>query len=204
MWNKEKITKMFDKQADRYYLKTKKKNFDDRWRRQLLSYAKGCVLEVCVGAGYNFKFYPCQVNITATDLSARMVEKAKLVAAENGSRAEFIVSAVEDLQLQPQSFDTIVSTLSMCAYEDPGEVLNQFNNWCKPGGIILLMEHGLSKYGFLRWLQRKWSPYHYNKMGCHLDRDMVSIISKSKLKIKKIERKVVGIIILVWAAPSPV
>jgi ubiquinone/menaquinone biosynthesis C-methylase UbiE len=204
MKSKEKIREMFDKQADRCYLSTRKKNLDDRWRRQLLSYAKGNVLEVCVGAGVNFKFYPYQVNVTATDLSGRLIEKAKLVAAENGSKAEFIVSTVEDLQLRPQSFDTIVSTLSMCAYENPGEVLNQFNNWCKPGGTVLLMEHGLSKYGFLRWLQRKWSPYHYNRLGCHLDRDMISLISNSRLQIKRIERKVAGIIVLVWAAPSPV
>jgi ubiquinone/menaquinone biosynthesis C-methylase UbiE len=191
-----------DKQVKRCDLKTGKEYFDEKWRRQLLSYAKGKVLEVCVGKGINFKFYPYHVNITATDLSGRMIEKAKQAAAENGSKADFVVSTIEELKLKSQSFDTIVSTLSMCAYENPGEVLNQFNSWCKPDGTVLLMEHGLSKYGFIRWLQRTWSPYHYSRMGCHLDRDMISIISNSRLQIKKIERKVAGIIVLVWAVPT--
>src|SRR5918912_357408 len=113
------------------------RRLEHEWRRQILSYAKGNILEAGVGIGNNFKYYPLGVNVTATDMSARAIEKAKVEASDKGIKATFIVSPIEELQLQKQSFDTIVSTFSLCAYENPGQVLDQFNRWCKPDGLIL-------------------------------------------------------------------
>jgi 2-polyprenyl-3-methyl-5-hydroxy-6-metoxy-1,4-benzoquinol methylase len=107
------------------------------------------------------------------------------------------------LKLPPQSFDTIVSTFTLCAYQNPEQVLHQFNTWCKPDGTILLMEYGLSKYNVVSWLQKKWEPYHYKKTGSHLDRDMLALISASKFRVKKIEIKYAGIVYLVWASLRP-
>jgi ubiquinone/menaquinone biosynthesis C-methylase UbiE len=178
------------------------KKTENEWRKQLLSYAKGKVLEISVGEGINFEHYPPQVNATVTDMSARMIEKAKQLAIENGIKAEFIVSREEDLQFEPHSFDTIVSIFSLCAYGDPVQVLNQFNTWCKPDGTILIMEHGLSKYGIGRFLQRLWEPYHYRKTGCHLNMDIKTILENSAPRIKRVERKLGGIIYMIWASPA--
>lgn len=175
------------------------KNMEQQWRRQLLSYAKGNVLEVGVGAGDNFKYYPKGVAVTATDPGVRAIEKARCAATEYGIKTNFIISTVEELQLGEHSFDTIVSTFSLSAYENPGEALNQFNSWCKPGGMILLLEYGLSKYGMVNWLQQKWDPYHYRRTGSHINRDIIGIISSSGLGMKKVEVKYAGIVYLVWA-----
>jgi ubiquinone/menaquinone biosynthesis C-methylase UbiE len=176
---------------------------EDKWRKQLLSYAKGDILEIGVGTGNNFKYYPVGVSVTATDMSARMIEKAKKEAIAKGVNGSFIVSSIEDLELRQQSFDTIISTFSLSAYEHPLQVLDQFNTWCKPGGKILLLEYGLSKYGLVNWLQRRWEPYHYKRTGNHIGRDMLAILSGSKLRIKRVEVKYAGIVYLVWAALSP-
>ena len=45
-----------------------------RLRRSLLERASGRVLEVAVGTGKNFPYYPPGCRITATDLSSRDVE----------------------------------------------------------------------------------------------------------------------------------
>jgi ubiquinone/menaquinone biosynthesis C-methylase UbiE len=173
------------------------------WRKQLLSYARGKTLEVSVGKGVNFKYYPMSVSVTATDDSARIIELAKTEADANGVDAEFIVSDIAGLQLPSESFDTIISTFSMCHYEDPGAVLKRFNEWCKPDGIILLLEYGLSKNGVVSWLQKKWEPMYYSKTGCHLDRDTLAIIADSGLKIKRVEVKYAGTVYLVWASLVP-
>jgi ubiquinone/menaquinone biosynthesis C-methylase UbiE len=49
---------------------------------------------------------------------------------ERGLKASFIVSPVEELQFGIESFDTIVSTFTLCAYENPASVLTQMNSWC--------------------------------------------------------------------------
>jgi ubiquinone/menaquinone biosynthesis C-methylase UbiE len=174
----------------------------DRWRRQLLSYAQGHVLEISPGECNNFRFYPMKVKLTVADMSSRVIDRAKMKAIEHGVNASFITASVEELQLEPGSFDTIVSTFSLCAYEDPVAVLSQFNTWCRPGGSILLMEHGLSRYAFVRWIQQKWESHHFRRTGCHLDMDIKAIVESSQPRIQRIERRLGGIIYLVWATPG--
>jgi ubiquinone/menaquinone biosynthesis C-methylase UbiE len=184
-------------------MKIRWNSLENEWRRQLLSYAKGNVLEVEVGEGNNFNYYPMGLHLTATDLSAKMVERAKAGAARKRIKARFIVSPVESLELQEQAFDTIVSTFSLSAYENPALVLEQFSKWCKPDGRILLLEYGLSKHAWVNWLQQKWEPFHYRKRGTHINRDILAIISDSKLMVKKVEVRYAGIVYLVWASLSP-
>ena len=48
------------------------------WRTKLKDRIKGPhVLEVGVGTGKNFPFYPSDVNLTAIDFSARMLAKSQ-------------------------------------------------------------------------------------------------------------------------------
>jgi ubiquinone/menaquinone biosynthesis C-methylase UbiE len=202
MEEKERIIKLYNNQAKQYARLRKRKNgFDQKWRRELLAFARGNILEVSVGAGANFKFYPPDSNITGVDISPAMIEKAKEAAMETGISARFMVSAVEELEFQPQSFDTIVSTLSVCAYPDPVNVLQKMNGWCKKEGSILLMEHGQSSYKLLQWVQHAYDPLQYRFIGCHADRNILQVVQQAGLEITKCERKFMGIIYLVWAKP---
>ena len=177
---------------------------EHEWRKELLSQANGDVLEIGVGVGDNFKYYPAGVNITATDMSARIIEQARAEAKTRGVNAAFHICTVEGVELQDRTFDTIVSTFSLSGCDDPLQILKQFNKWCKPDGTILLLEYGLSRYQLISWIQRKWDNYHYKKTGNHLNLDMLSLIVDSNLRVKKIEVKYAGIIYLVWAALRPI
>ena len=61
---------------------------------------------------------------------------------------KLIHADLDDLDFSPESFDCIVSTLTLCSYPDPVNTLNKFNSWCKNDGKILLLEHGLSHNPF--------------------------------------------------------
>jgi ubiquinone/menaquinone biosynthesis C-methylase UbiE len=176
---------------------------ENSWRRQLLSHATGSILEVEVGTGNNFKYYPDGVNITATDLSSRMLVKAKVEAEKRNVTARFINAPIEDLKFGKQRFDTIVSTFSLSAYQNPAFVLKLFSTWCKADGSILLLEYGLSRYDIVSWMQRKWGSHYYKRTGNHVDRDILTMITGSKLRIKRAEVKYAGIVYLVWAALKP-
>ena len=173
---------------------------EHKWRERLLSYARGNILEVGVGLGVNFKYYPPGANVTATDISARMIEEAKKKATAMGVNANFIVSPLEQLPVQCRSFDTIISTFSLSSYENPEHTLNQFCKWCRPGGEILLLEYGLSKYAPVNWLQRKWGPYHYRKTGTHINRDILTILTASNFCVNRVEVKCAGIVYIIWAS----
>lgn len=196
----ERLRALFNKQATMYDQRRRKNAFDTKWRKKLLAKAKGQVLEVAVGAGANFQFYEQAVeSVTAVDLSPAMLEKAKQAADENGIETQFIVAAIEELTFAADSFDTIVSTLGLCAYSNPVEILNRFNVWCKRGGQILLLEHGISSSRPIAWMQNKIDRWHVKKVGCHANRDILKIVSDSDVVLQQREGHYLDVFHLIWA-----
>lgn len=198
----EKQIRKFDKQARMYDEKRMKLELG-QYRKKLLSTASGQVLELGVGAGGNLPFYNHEVQLTAVDFSHSMIEKAKVANEQHyGLKAQFIVGDVDHLTLPDQSFDTIVSTLSLCAYQNPKDVLLKLNRWCKPSGQILLMEHGISKSNkLIAWIQNAINPLAYRFIGCHQNRDIMDLIESSPLIVERAEHRMAGIMHLVWCRP---
>lgn len=192
---------VFKKQTDLYKKRVEKNTFDLKYRRRLLESAKGNVLEVAVGAGVNFQFYNSNLEVTAVDFVPGLSEIAKQVAAKNKIKANFIIQDVESLEFEDNSFDTIVSTWSLCTYKNPLQVLNNFNKWCKPSGQILLFEHGLNGNYFLDWPLRKIDSWHMRKRGCHANTDVFKLVNNSYLLAEKVE-KVLFYYYLIWAKPN--
>jgi len=200
MERKELIHK-FNKQARKYERKRKKQE-KNKYRKKIFHSVRGKTLEVAVGAGMNFSFYSKSIEYIGVDFSPNMIEKAKEAARDHDIKAEFILSDVESLGFGENEFDTIISSGSLCGYEDPVYVLNLFNNWCKRDGQILLFEHGVFSNPFLAWMQEKLDPLALEIVGCHQSRNVEDIVKKSNLEIEKIERHIMGYLYLIWAKPS--
>lgn len=199
--DKERLIQTYDSQAKRYG-KRRDKRSGEAWRAKLFRDVKGKTLELAVGAGMNFAFFPKSVEYTGVDISPGMLEQAKKSAKQNHVEADFILTAAESLDFPEETFDTIVSSGSLCGYEDPVHVLNLMNKWCKKDGQILLLEHGLCSSSALAWLQKKVDPLHVKLAGCHLDRDILQIVKDSDLLIDKCERALGGYLYLIWARPE--
>lgn len=195
---KEKLIKKYDKQV-KMYEKNRDQATLSNWRRKLLKNAYGNVLEVGIGVGANFPFYNREnVYITGVDFSQQMINSAKRLAI----KANFIQSDIDQLRFEENAFDCIVSTLTLCSYPEPVVTLNKFNEWCKPNGTILLMEHGLSSKRLLSTSQNIINPLFKKISGCHCNRDMIAIIDQSDLQFEHAERYWQDIMCLVWAKPS--
>lgn len=197
----ERLIKKFDKQAKMY-----QKKVEDRtmamWRKELISEAYGNVLEVGVGAGANFPYYEKEnVRVTGLDFSPKMIELAKETASNYQIRANFIEGNVEAVEFAANSFDFIVSTLTLCSYTNPVATLNKFSRWCKPNGKILLLEHGLSSNRFLSVMQKMIDPLFVQVSGCHCNRDIYQILEASALQTIRSDRYWQNIIYLVRARP---
>lgn len=194
-----KLVRKFDKQSEMYEVRRKRLT-EKEWRQKLIGGATGRILEVAVGAGANFPYYAAGAELTAADFSGGMLDKARIAAIDYGLRPTFIHAEVESLDFADRSFDTIVSTLSFCGYDDPLRVLDLFNRWCKPDGRILLMEHGISSNRIVGCIQKGINPLFRKAVGCNLDRDIVGIV-QSKLNIEKMEHHLIGAVHLIWAKP---
>ncbi|OIB00517.1 methyltransferase type 11 [Paenibacillus sp. LC231] len=197
--NKQSLIRKFNKQAAIYERNTRQRRLGE-WRQRLLQDVEGSVLEVAVGAGANFPFYHRdKVNVTAVDFSPEMLTRARRMASELGIRAHFLERDIETLELPERSYDCVVSTLSLCGYEDPVKALNKINRWAKPGGRVYLLEHGMSTNRLLGSIQHLINPAARRISGCHYNRDMIQIAKASELNIVKTERYWNGIVHLIWA-----
>jgi len=143
----QKIASTYDDQIDKDELVMGIKLL----RRALLYFhAKGNVLEIGAGTGRNLNYYPSQVNkVILTDSSDQMLLRAwdKIQSKSDSDRERFkiFVADASHIPYSNDTFDTVVSTFGLCSFDDPVAVLKEMQRICKPGGKLLLLEHGRSK-----------------------------------------------------------
>ncbi len=176
-----------------------------RLRRNLISRA-GCrgqcqVLEVGIGTGINLPFYPPTAVVHGVDLSKPMLERALARAHRSGRQLHVETMDAQDLPFPDQSFDSVVSTLTLCTMPDPLRLLREMARVCRPTGLVLLLEHGLGTLQPVNWGLQRLAPSHLRRYACHLTRDVAALPGQAGLNVRHMERHVFGIFVLVEAAP---
>ena len=208
--NSEKLTDnqlqgAYDEIADQY---EKRIWFDQyilglaRQRKQLMSKARGKILDVACGTGLNFSFFPAGNAITAVDISPRMLDLARQKAADLKLNAQMHMMNAEKLEFEDGTFDTVTSTLSTCTFPDPIQALREIKRVCRPNGLILLLEHGHSNVSWLANFQDRNVLQHYHQnAGCRWNQDPLNLVQSAGIKLLKSTRTVLGIFYSIEAMP---
>lgn len=173
-----------------------------RLRRRLLQRATGNVLDVAVGTGRNLRYYPRTCRVTGVDFSPAMLEIARCEANCLGVNIEFLVMDAEALAFPDQSFDTVVSSLTVCTFPDPLAAIQEMARVCRPQGRILLLEHGRSDRGWPgRWQDRR-ADRHAKTLGCRWNREPLDLVHQAGVTIVDARRIFFGIFHMLEAIPS--
>lgn len=147
-------------------------------REQTVAELSGDVLEVGFGSGLNLRYLPPAVKrLLAVEPSLRARELAKKRIAKARCAVEFVGLDAQVLQLPDASADAALSTFTLCTIPDVAGALREIRRVLKPGGRLFLLEHGRAPDpGVARWQDRLNGMQKVIAGGCHINRDMRSIL----------------------------
>ena len=158
------------------------KIFFSKWRKQLLGGLHGRILEVGVGTGKNLPYYPKGVDLTAIDISPKMMDKARKRA--DGIDVNFHVMDAQDMTFENDTFDFVVTTFVLCSVPDPINTIGEMNRVLKPDGKILTLDHVLSKNRAIRLWENLHNPIMVRLFGININRDTLSNFKRSGLNVE--------------------
>ena len=163
-------------------------------RAWVCSQASGDVLEVAVGTGRNFSFYPDGIRLTGIELSAEMLDIARRRAAAVGLQAEILQGDAQALAFPDASFDTVVCTFSLCSIPDDRKAVAEMKRVLRPGGRLLLIDHVPSTTQLWRGIQWLLEQLTVRVEGEHLLRRPLELVQAEGFAIERTERLKAGIV----------
>jgi len=159
-------------------------------RQQVVPLAQGTVLEIGVGPGVNFAHYdPARVSkVYALEPNPGMMRLAEEQRRRVELDVEFLGLPGERIPLADSTIDTVVSTFTLCTIPGVLEAIRGMARVLRSGGKLIFFEHGLSPDPRVRRWQRWSEPIpHWVFEGCHLTRDIPSLITQGGFQIQDID-----------------
>ncbi|MGV2830535.1 class I SAM-dependent methyltransferase [Myxosarcina sp. GI1(2024)] len=148
-------------------------------RREILADVTGEVLEIGFGTGLNLAYYPENIkNIVTVDVNPGMNKLAKKRIQSSSMTVDFQILDGENLPMTDKTFDSVVSTFTLCSIANVERALAEIYRVLKPGGKFFFVEHGLSNEPAIQVWQNRLTPIQKAIAdGCHLNRNIEQLIA---------------------------
>lgn len=158
-------------------------------RAAVLSGVSGDVFEIGVGTGLNSPHYPARVKrLTTADPNVGMRKLARRRFEAAGIEVTHLTVSGECLPIDDGSFDCVVCTWTLCSIPDVEGALREIHRILRPGGTLRFVEHGIADNERTRRWQHRLTPVQkIISDGCHLNRDIRTLILSHHFRFETIE-----------------
>jgi len=159
-------------------------------RTKVVPLATGRVLEIGLGTGHNLAYYDVAkvTKVYGLEPAAEMRAIAGPAIEAAGIDVELLASPAEDIPLDDDSVDTVLTTYTLCTVGDAPTALSAMRRVLKPGGRLIFCEHGKAPdRAVQKWQNRinpLWKPIGG---GCNINRDIPKILEDVGFRIDALE-----------------
>lgn len=161
-----------------------------RQREKVIPLARGRVLEIGIGSGLNLPYYDRGkvTKLWGLDPSAEMQKIAEKAARSLEFDVEFLLHAADEIPLEDDSVDTVVTTYSLCTIEETEPALREIARVLKPGADLIFCEHGAAPDESVRRWQDRLDPI-WKRLGggCHLNRVIPELVEQGGFRIREMK-----------------
>ncbi|MGM7682982.1 class I SAM-dependent methyltransferase [Cytobacillus sp. Hm23] len=159
----------------------------ESWRKDLLKNVKGNVLEVGVGTGANFLFYPDDIHLTGIDFSPGMLKHARNKVNTLSLPYQVTLNEMDAQQMDfpDNTFNYVIATCVYCSVPDPVKGLKEMGRVCKKDGKIIMLEHMRSENEIVGKMMDILNPITVNTWGANVNRKTLDNINSAGLLIEE-------------------
>ncbi len=152
---------------------------------------RGDVVEIGFGSGLNCDFYPDTVTkVTAVEPSdvGWHIARKRVQQVQVRLPVERAGLDGQSLPFADDSFDTALSTWTLCTIPDASAALSELRRVLRPGASLHFVEHGLAPDESVRRFQRRVEPVHKRLFGgCHVTRPIADLVSAAGFRITELD-----------------
>ncbi len=160
-------------------------------RPRIMGEAHGDVLEIGIGTGASFSYYPEDARVIAIEPDPHMLERAhKRLAKLGNTNIQVRQASAESLPFEDASFDHVVSSLVFCSVTDQRKAFAEVGRVLRPEGTFRFWEHVRNDDSrFWGTLQDVITPvWRWCGAGCHPNRRTLQAIEDAGLRVEWIEK----------------
>ncbi len=151
----------------------------EKLRQEVLAPARGRLLDIGFGSGLNVAHYPKEVtSVVGIEPNPGMEKLARQRISAATMPIEFKIGSGESLPFKDGSFDTVVTTLTLCTIDDVETALREARRVLAPDGRYVLLEHGLADEANVQKWQRRLNGINMKMLGhCRLNRPISTLVT---------------------------